>query len=194
VEASKVKARELTSTYEKAGSFPDEMPILEDHGVRVFADDANAKVLKQAGNGTSLAGVLKAHLGRLHDGDYCALLAYVARNEANWRALQDIRVAVRNARRASTCVGFGPRFLHSTGQAYKGGPNTGVFVEVTGEAPIRVPVPGHSYEFASVIEAQARGDFDVLNERSRRAIRIDLGDDVDAGLAKLKDAVHAALI
>jgi transaldolase/glucose-6-phosphate isomerase len=194
VEASKIKARELTGAYEKKGSLPAEKPMLQDLGIKIFANDANAKVLKQAGDGRTLVGSLKAHLGRLHSGDYCALLAYVARDERHRRTLQDIRVAIRDAKHVATCVGFGPRFLHSTGQVYKGGPNSGVFLEITCETRDNVPVSGHKYSFGSVISAQARGDFAVLNERARRALRVHLGTDVTAGLAILKDAVHEALM
>ncbi|MEJ2375000.1 MAG: bifunctional transaldolase/phosoglucose isomerase [Pseudolabrys sp.] len=194
VEASKIKARELTDAFEKKGSLPAETPILQDHGAKVFADDANAKVLKQAGDGRTLIGSLKAHLGRLHSGDYCALLAYVARDDRHERALQDIRVAIRDAKRVATCVGFGPRFLHSTGQAYKGGPNSGVFLEITYETRDDIPVPDHKYSFGSVIAAQARGDFAVLNKSAQRALRIHLGADVNAGLENLTDVVRKALM
>jgi len=193
VEASKVKARELTDAYETKGALPVETPLLQDGGLTVFADAANIKVLKQAGDGSTLIGSLKAHLQRLHAGDYCALLAYIARNARHQKALQHIRTMIRDARRVATCVGFGPRFLHSTGQAYKGGPNSGVFLEITGEAKDQVRVPGHKYDFGAVIAAQARGDFAVLNQRGRRALRVHLGKDVDAGLATLKDAIGAAL-
>ena len=190
VEASKVKARELTDAYEETGALPAETPLLEERGIKVFADEANAKVLKQADDSATLAGSLKAHLGRLRVGDYCALLAYIASNERHKRALQEIRKTICDAKHVATCVGFGPRFLHSTGQVYKGGPNSGVFLEITCQARDDVSIPGHKYSFATVIAAQARGDFAVLNERSRRALRIHLGTDVDAGLATLKDAVR----
>ena len=193
VEASKVKARELTETYEANGALPPETPLLQDGKLTVFADQANAKVLKQAGDGSTLTGSLKAHLGRLHAGDYCALLAYIARDARHQKALQEIRAVIRDARQVATCVGFGPRFLHSTGQAYKGGPNSGVFLEITGDAEDHVPVPGHKYDFGAVIAAQARGDFAVLNQRGRRALRVHLGKDIDAGLACLKSAIFAAL-
>jgi transaldolase/glucose-6-phosphate isomerase len=194
VEASKVKARELTDAYEMVGALPADPPLLQEHSSMVFADDANAKVLTQAGDGRTLTGSLKAHLGRIHAGDYCGLLAYIARDEGHQRVLQDIRAAIRDRKHVATCVGFGPRFLHSTGQAYKGGPNSGVFLEITYEARDDVCVPGHKYSFGSVISAQARGDFAVLNERGRRALRINLGPDVDSGLAMLKNAVHEALM
>jgi transaldolase / glucose-6-phosphate isomerase len=193
VEASKVKARALTDAYEAKGALPAETPLLQDGELTVFADAANAKVLKQARDGSTLPRSLKAHLARLHAGDYCALLAYLARNERHQSALQEIRTMIRDARQVATCVGFGPRFLHSTGQAYKGGPNSGVFLEITGEAEDHVPVPGHKYDFGAVIAAQARGDFAVLNQRGRRALRVHLGKDIDAGLARLKTAIGAAL-
>jgi transaldolase/glucose-6-phosphate isomerase len=93
----------------------------------------------------------------------------------------------------ATCLGFGPRFLHSTGQAYKGGPNSGVFLQITADPAVDVPVPGQKYTFGTVIAAQARGDFEVLAERERRAMRIHIGAHVAAGLEGLRDLVRAAL-
>ena len=193
VEASKVKTRALTNAYERSGVLPSEIPILQENGIKVFADDANAAALKQASGRETLAGSLKAHLGRLRAGDYCAVLAYVARDERNENALQDLRTKIRDAKHVATCVGFGPRFLHSTGQAYKGGPNEGVFLQVTCDPPNDLPIPGHKYSFGAVIAAQARGDFSVLNERKRRAIRVHLGTDVRTGLKHLNDAIQQAL-
>jgi hypothetical protein len=95
-------------------------------------------------------------------------------------------------KRVATCLGFGPRFLHSTGQAYKGGPNTGVFLQITCDDAADIQVPGRSYTFGVVKSAQARGDFDVLSERGRRALRLHLGADVDAGLDVLRQIVDAA--
>jgi transaldolase / glucose-6-phosphate isomerase len=193
VEASKIKTRALTNAYERSGALPTETPLLQENGIEVFADDANAAALRQASDSKTLAGSLKAHLSRLRAGDYCALLAYIAHDEAHASALQKIRTQIRDAKHVATCVGFGPRFLHSTGQAYKGGPNEGVFLQVTCDARSDLPVPGHKYGFAAVIAAQARGDFSVLSERKRRAIRIHLGRDVEAGLKHLHDAVQQAL-
>jgi transaldolase / glucose-6-phosphate isomerase len=194
VEASKVKTRELTDAYERSETLPTEVPLLEENGLLVFADTANANVLKQAGNAKTLAGSLKAHLGRAHPGDYCALLAYVARDEQSQGMLQEIRSAIRDSKHVATCVGFGPRFLHSTGQAYKGGPNSGLFIEITHDVDDDIDVPGHRYSFGTVIAAQARGDLTVLNERGRRALRIHLGNDVNGGLKVLKNALHDALV
>ena len=113
--------------------------------------------------------------------------------DANQRELQSIRHQVLSARRVATCLEFGPRFLHSTGQAYKGGPNTGVFMQITCDDAFDIPVPGQQYTFGIVKAAQARGDFDVLLARERRALRIHLGPDVSAGLSTLQNAMRTAL-
>jgi transaldolase/glucose-6-phosphate isomerase len=114
-------------------------------------------------------------------------------NEENEAALQAIRTAVRDKKKVATCLGFGPRFLHSTGQAYKGGPNSGVFLQITADDDKDLPVPGQKYTFGVVKAAQARGDLEVLVERGRRALRIHLGKDVRYGLAKLASAMSVAL-
>src|SRR2546423_12373080 len=101
------------------------------------------------------------------------------------RALQAVRDCVRDQKRVATCLGFGPRFLHSTGQAYKGGPNTGVFLQITCDDAVDLPVPNQKYTFGTVKAAQARGDFEVLAERGRRALRVHLGSDVQTGIDKL---------
>ena len=194
VEASKVETRKLTTAYEKTGQLPQEAPILEDRGITLFTDESNAAALKTAaGSNPSLVGYLKAHLHRLQPGDYFALLAYVEMNEAHEKQLQAIRHAVRDRTRVATCLGFGPRFLHSTGQAYKGGPNTGVFLQITCDDAEDLPVPGQRYTFGVVKAAQARGDFEVLVERERRALRVHLGKDVHAGLTTLHAAIQQAL-
>jgi hypothetical protein len=136
---------------------------------------------------------VKAHLDRIGKGDYFALLAYVQMNAAHEAALQLMRHRVRDKKQAATCLGFGPRFLHSTGQAYKGGPNSGVFLQVTCDDAKDLPVPGQKYTFGIVKAAQARGDFQVLSERDRRALRVHLGPDVAAGLRALGAAIEKAL-
>ena len=193
VEASKVATRALTSEYEKTGKLPDESPFFQGDGIKLFADEKNAAALRQAAGEPSLAAYLKAHLNRLGTGDYFAVLGYIEMNEAHEKSLQSIRRAVRDRKRVATCVGFGPRFLHSTGQAYKGGPNSGVFLQITCDDAVDLPVPGQKYTFGAVKAAQARGDFQVLAERGRRALRIHLGTDVSAGLEQLAAAVGQAL-
>jgi len=194
VEASKIATKALTSEYEKTGQLPAEAPFFEGEGVKLFADAKNAGALKTAaGSSPSLSSYLKAHLGRLRPGDYFGLLAYVEMNAAHETALQKARHRVRDTRGVATCLGFGPRFLHSTGQAYKGGPDTGVFLQVTCDDERDLQVPGQKYTFGLVKSAQARGDFQVLAERNRRALRVHIGSDVAAGLRALDAAIEQAL-
>jgi hypothetical protein len=194
VETSKVATRRLTAEYEQTGSLPPETPILEEAGIRVFADAKNAAALSTAtGRDRSLVSTLRAHLRRLTAADYFALLAYVEMNAAHEERLQAVRHVVRDTRRVATSLGFGPRLLHSTGQAYKGGPNTGVFVQITCDDAADLPVPGQKYTFGVVKAAQARGDFQVLAERNRRVLRVHLGADVLAGLRTLDTAIRQAL-
>ena len=194
IEASKVATRTLTSEYEKNGSLPPKTPIVEDDGTKLFADEINSTELAKAAAGdATLIGYLKAHLRCLKPGDYFALLGYIQMNAENEQSLQSIRDAVRDSRRVATCLGFGPRFLHSTGQAYKGGPNSGVFLQITCDDPVELPVPGQKYNFGVVKAAQARGDFQVLAERGRRALRVHLGSNLKAGLAVLQTAVRKGL-
>jgi transaldolase/glucose-6-phosphate isomerase len=186
VEASKIATRRLTDEFEKTGSLPKESPAIDDikDGIRVFGD----------AHGATLEEALKAHLATIKSGDYFALLAYIEMNEEHQSALQSMRQKVRDKKRVATCLGFGPRFLHSTGQAYKGGPNTGVFLQITCDDAQDLAVPGQKYTFGIVKAAQARGDLEVLRERGRRALRIHLGSDVGAGLAKLASALDRALL
>jgi transaldolase / glucose-6-phosphate isomerase len=194
VEASKIETRKLTDQYEKEGKLPAEAPFFEDKGIKLFSDAKNVEALKAAaGSNPTLVSYLKAHLSRIKPNDYFALLAYVERNDAHKKTLQTARLAVRDKKHVATCLGFGPRFLHSTGQAYKGGPNTGVFLQVTCDDAADLKVPGHSYTFGIVKAAQARGDFQVLADRGRRALRVHLSADVVAGLANLQQAIAEAL-
>ncbi|HEX7383902.1 MAG TPA: bifunctional transaldolase/phosoglucose isomerase, partial [Burkholderiaceae bacterium] len=174
VEASKTRTRELTDAYERDGRLPPEEPAL-----RLDAPDARRR--------------LAVHLDGLHRGDYFALLAYVERAPRHHELLQDIRRQVRDRKHVATCLGFGPRFLHSTGQAYKGGPNSGVFLQITCDDAADLAVPRKRYTFGVVKAAQARGDIEVLAARGRRVLRVHLGADVAAGLAALREQVARAL-
>ncbi len=189
VEASKIETRKLTSEYETSGHLPPEVPFFEASGLKLFADEKNVAAV----HGPKLADVLKAHLSRLRGGDYFGVLGYIAMNPENEKALQGIRHAVRNKKKVATVLGFGPRFLHSTGQAYKGGPNSGVFLQITCDDAKDLPVPGQKYTFGVVKAAQARGDFAILAERGRRALRVHLGKNLRPGLAALSKAVQKAL-
>ncbi len=194
VEASKIETKKLTSEYESNGSLPAEKPVLEEAGFKLFTDDKNAAALAQAaGPSRTLASYLRAHLGRIKPGDYFAVLGYIEMNAEHESLLQALRMSVRDKKHVATCLGFGPRFLHSTGQAYKGGPNSGVFLQITCDDAADFPVPQQKYTFGVVKAAQARGDFAVLAERNRRALRVHIGSDVRAGLKKLSDLVQQAL-
>jgi transaldolase/glucose-6-phosphate isomerase len=183
VEASKIATKKLTSEYEEKGSLPTEKPDLVEDGLSLYG-------LNEA---KSLENALRTHLNSLKTGDYFALLAYIQNNAEHEAALQAIRTSVRDKKHVATCLGFGPRFLHSTGQAYKGGPNSGVFLQITSDDAEDLQVPGQKYTFGVVKAAQARGDLQVLVERGRRALRIHLGSDVGAGLAKLASVMGRAL-
>ncbi len=189
VEASKIKARALTDDYEKSHTLPTHEPIYRENGITLYADPRNAE---QLGRHNTLDGYLKSHFGRIEAGDYAAFLAYVERDPAHIDTIGEMRSFVRDQTRAATCVGFGPRFQHSTGQAYKGGPNTGVFMQITCDDVHDLDIPGHGYTFGVVKAAQASGDLEVLDERGRRTLRVHLKD-VDSGLPELARAVRQAL-
>jgi transaldolase / glucose-6-phosphate isomerase len=194
VEASKVATRNLTAEFERTGRLPAESPVHEEDGLQLFTDAKNAAALRAAaGPRPSLDAWIKAHLDRLGEGDYFAVLAYLEMSDANERALQRLRHAVRDARRVATCLGFGPRFLHSTGQAYKGGPPSGVFLQITSRDASDLAVPGRNYTFGVVKAAQARGDFEVLAERGRRALRVHVDGDLKKGMARIDAAVRKAV-
>ena len=191
VEASKVVTRELTSEFEKTGALPAETPVLEQDGMRLFTDKANADALLSGGN--TLGSVVRQHVDRLKSGDYFGLLAYLPMFPEYEATLQDIRSTIVEAKQVATVLGFGPRFLHSTGQAYKGGPNTGVFLQITCDEAQDLPVPQQKYTFGVVKAAQARGDFQVLLHRQRRALRVHFGKDLSAGLDRVRDLICAAV-
>ncbi|NVN87588.1 MAG: bifunctional transaldolase/phosoglucose isomerase [Rhodopseudomonas sp.] len=193
VEAAKIKTRELTGAFETSGKLPAETPALSTAQADLYTDDANAAALRKAGADGDLGSWLSAHFARSKAGDYVALLAYIERDHDHIDMLQHMRMAVRDRKHVATCAEFGPRFLHSTGQAYKGGPDSGVFLQITADDSSDLAVPGQSASFGVIKAAQARGDFDVLTERGRRALRVHLKGDLAAGLKMLDAALHAAL-
>jgi transaldolase/glucose-6-phosphate isomerase len=168
VEAAKIATRKLTDEFEAKGALPAEKPALEEDGIKVFGQT----------KASSLSACLRAHID------------YIEMNDAHEVALTAIREQVLKEKHVATCVGFGPRFQHSTGQAYKGGPNSGVFLQITCDDARDLPVPGQSYTFGVVKAAQARGDLEVLAKRGRRALRVHLGTDESAGLARLAAAMQ----
>ena len=191
VEASKIETKKLTEAFAATGKLPDEAPFATDGDLKFYSDVKNAAAL--GGAGGTLDAIVKAHFARLGAGDYAGLLAYIERTPEHIALLQSLRAKIRDARRVATIAEFGPRFLHSTGQAYKGGPNSGVFLQVTADDAADLAVPGERYSFGVVKAAQARGDFDVLAERGRRALRVHVGGDLESGLQRLAKAVAAAM-
>jgi transaldolase / glucose-6-phosphate isomerase len=162
-------------------------------GCELYTAAHNAEALREHGADGSLTSWLKAHLARADKGDYVALLGYVERNDGNVNALQAIRVRLRDSKHLATCAEFGPRFLHSTGQAYKGGPDSGVFLQITADDAADLDIPGQKASFGIIKAAQARGDFDVLTERGRRALRVHLKGNLKSGLKMLDAAITDAL-
>ncbi|QWG24499.1 bifunctional transaldolase/phosoglucose isomerase [Bradyrhizobium sediminis] len=193
VEDAKVKTRELTAAFEKSGSLPAEKPVMSSAQADLFTDEKNATDLRRAGADGDLGSWLKAHLARAGADDYVALLAYIERCPAHIGSLQAMRLKVRDKRHLATCAEFGPRFLHSTGQAYKGGPDSGVFLQITSDDGRDLAVPGQKASFGVIKAAQARGDYDVLTERGRRALRVHIKGDLAAGLKMLDAAIQDAL-
>lgn len=190
VEAAKIEARKITDEYEKTGALPPEEPFFSANGISLFSSNEYVASLNSTVDFPSLENYLNAHIGQIVAGDYFALLGYVEMNAENEKLLAAIRAKVLERTHAATCLGFGPRFLHSTGQAYKGGGNNGVFLQITSDDASDLPVPGQKYTFGVVKAAQARGDFQVLLDRGRRALRVHLGADVEKGLNDLFDALN----
>jgi glucose-6-phosphate isomerase len=193
VESAKIETKALTSAYEETGKLAVHTAVLVENGISLYAADAYAATLKATAPGKTLVGYLKAHLDQIHAGDYFAALAFLPMFAEHEAVIQGLRHKVRNAKRVATCLGFGPRFLHSTGQDYKGGPNSGVFLQITADHAVDLAIPGQKYSFGVVIDAQAAGDLAVLEARGRRALRVHLGADIAAGLKMLAAAVDQAL-
>ena len=186
VEASKVKTRALTDEYEKTGQLSSGNPFFTDGELAFYSDSPLS--------GDSAEQVLREHFARLNPGDYAAVLAYIERNGAHETLMTRLRTLLRDRYRVATVGGFGPRFLHSTGQAYKGGPNSGVFLQITAEPQQDLAIPGRKVSFGIVEAAQAQGDLSVLAERGRRHLRIHIQHgNSEAGLQRIVQLVEAAI-
>lgn len=202
VEGSKVLAVQLINDYIKTGTLPKPKLLYAEQDIQLFTDDKNMNAIKRevstksglSNEKLSLATYLKAHLDRVELNDYVNLSAFIEMSDAHFDLLQKIRIWIRNKKKVATCLGFGPRFLHSTGQAYKGGPNTGVFLQITAEheANKDIKIPGVDYTFGLVIDAQAEADFQVLASRDRRVLRIHLGSNPEQGLKKIYEILQGS--
>lgn len=189
VEASKMVTGKLIAAFEENGCLKPEIPILQDGNIELFADSTNAMAISQISPSKTLKDYLWAHLQRLHPSDYFSINAYVEMDDPNQDNLQAIRHVVRDRKRVATMLGFGPRFLHSTGQLHKGGPKNGVFLQITSEDAEDIPIPGRKYSFGVIKRLQAQGDFEVLTNAGFRVLRVHVGPDTRADLSKLRDVV-----
>jgi transaldolase/glucose-6-phosphate isomerase len=189
VQESKDATKELLSTFVNKGSLPEQTPLVAENGLTIFAEGHTREALPA----TSVSDALRAHLATVKQGDYIALLNYIEETPAIEARLQEIRSLLRDTTKCATTAGYGPRFLHSTGQMHKGGPDTGVFFQITAKDANDFPVPGEPYSFSILKQAQALGDFRSLVAHGRRALRVDLGADVLVGLQRLHELIAAAL-
>ena len=191
VQESKDFTKSSIEEYKKNGRLPEETPVFTDGDVRLFADDANRQTLDGA---ASLSHAVAAHLSRVRIGDYVAINAYLERTPAVHDAFQRIRAAIRDTKQISTTLGYGPRFLHSTGQLHKGGPDSGIFFQITSDQKEDLEIPDEPYSFGTLVAAQALGDLKSLSTRNRLVIRLHLGHDVEAGLRRIQKAVEEAML
>jgi hypothetical protein len=185
VQESKAATKALLEKYAQEGKLPEQTTLATDGQLTIYGGESPVS--------GCVSDALREHCARIKDGDYVALLAYLEETPATEAALQAIRTSIRDATDCATTTGYGPRFLHSTGQLHKGGPNSGVFIQMTAPDKFDFPVPGGSYTFSILKEAQALGDFQSLLAHGRRAIRVDLGPDVVSGLQKLQKLLGEAL-
>ncbi len=188
VQESKDATKELLEAFKQDGSLREQTVLAEGDGLTVYADEAT----RASFGADNVPGLFKEHLRRVKPGDYIALLDYFEETEDAEGVVQKIRTHLRDATRCATTTGYGPRFLHSTGQLHKGGPDSGVFIQVTASDARDVEIPGEPFTFSTLKQAQALGDFRSLATRGRRAVRVEIGPDVSAGLRKLYDIVREA--
>ena len=189
VQESKDATRELLDYFKSHGELQEQEPLIGDDTLTVYGSERSAPGLLNS----SVAAALRAHLATVRAGDYIALLVYVEETPEIEAALQAIRTKLRDSLHCATTTGYGPRFLHSTGQLHKGGPDTGVFIQITAHDHIDLPIPEVPYTFSVLKQAQALGDFRSLSAHGRRAIRVDLGTDALAGLQRVQTLLADAL-
>jgi len=189
VQESKDATKELLATFVSRGRLPEQSPLVADDMFTVYAEGKIREALPSA----SVLAALRAYLGAVKEGDYLALLNYVEETPEIEARLQQIRTILRDATKCATTTGYGSRFLHSTGQMHKGGPDTGVFFQITARDESDFPVPGEPYGFSILKQAQALGDFRALSAHGRRVLRVDLDKGVPAGLQKLMELMVEAV-
>jgi len=191
VEESKDNTKRLLAEYVHSGSLTQQNLIVADNTLRVFGDAETRDALRRGGS--SLQEIIAAHIAQVKPGDYFAITQFIEELNNYEALLQEIRVTIRDEKKVATTSGYGPRFLHSTGQLHKAGPDSGVFIQITSDDINDIDIPGEKFTFGVLKQAQALGDFESLASRHRRAIRVDLGGDVEKGLRRLLALVKAAV-
>ncbi|PJF34678.1 MAG: transaldolase [Candidatus Thermofonsia Clade 1 bacterium] len=196
VEESKQNTQRLLDAYVQHGALPQSPPAYSEDGVSLFADETTAALLhalrqQQALESSPLSGMLAAFLRLARSGDYIGLLAYLPPRPEYIAQLETLRRQLRHVLRRAVTLGFGPRYLHSTGQLHKAGCDKGVFLQLTVDDPEALPIPNLPYSFSVLKQAQAEGDYEALQSRGRRIVRLHLGADPMRGLAKLEAAIQA---
>ncbi len=197
VALAKKLTKDFLQVYEEKGALHDDEPIVTEDNVSLYAGERLGEILtsiclQRDYDSTNLEGMLAAHISLARSSNYISLLAYMEANDANEETLQNIRRRLRHATKRAVTVGYGPRYLHSTGQLHKGGPNTGVFILITVDDDVDLPIPRQPYGFSVLKQAQALGDLQALRDRKRRVVRVHISGDIQAGLDKISKAVEAA--
>jgi glucose-6-phosphate isomerase len=189
VKESKDNTVRVIEEFKKSGALPKQNPLAEANGLSIFCEPSYSAQLAKSAGGHSLKEFLHAHFRQCVHGDYASVLAYVDQNENNMKMLQLLRSAIGNRTSCATMLGFGPRYLHSTGQLHKGGKQNGVFLLLTAEESVDCKIPGELFSFEVLKNAQAIGDYRSLAGRSLRVMRVHLGKNIKGGL----DYLHSIL-
>ena len=184
VSESKKNSKDLLNEWQKTKSFDEGKPIVNQNISVFYNSDAD-----WVPQGKSVSAFLNSFVKLARSPDYIALLAYFLQTPQRQKLLQSIRMKLRNKLKVATTLGYGPRYMHSTGQLHKGGPNNGVFIMFTYDAKDDLPIPGQDYGFATLQKAQALGDFRSLNNKNRRVIRIHLEGSVEQALKKINESL-----
>jgi transaldolase / glucose-6-phosphate isomerase len=182
VQESKDNTKRLLAEFVSKGALPQQTPVVKEGALKLYGQDPTL--------GTTLDSAIAAHLGKIHAGDYVAITQYFMEIPEVESLVQELRLAVRAKTGAAATTGYGPRFLHSTGQLHKGGGNNGVFLQLTSEDASDVAIPREPFGFGVLKQAQSLGDLESLEKHGRRAVQVDLGLDVLAGLKRLLLAVE----
>lgn len=190
VQESKDNTSRLLNIYNEKGRLPEVAPLLEANGLALYGDD---EALARAGSEGTLDSALRAFFSTVNPGDYVAMLGYIPSTGEHEELLQDARLAIRDTLRVATTFGYGPRFLHSTGQLHKGGPNRGAFIQITADPTRDLPIPGQPFSFGTLIRAQSMGDFQSLQKHGRRAIRLHIRGDHAEGMEHIRQAIREAV-